>query len=248
MKARISGGWILAALVVLGCSGSSSTQPDTSLLPGDLAVDESPDGAVEDLPAEDALEPVDMGPDAPPCFQTTSPWGFQDLCDGTVLDTRTRLVWEKVHSFASGLIEARSLCEASQTGGLEDWRLPTIDELRTLILGCEKTMPTGACPVHDANGICEDKTKATCWTEDCRGCGIGGGPVSSPADPNRKCYQDATFQWQCSLAYLSDTQVQARSPSDRRSWFVTFYDAGIDVPPSMSDTNWAVRCVRGPVP
>ncbi|MBP7124923.1 DUF1566 domain-containing protein [Myxococcota bacterium] len=249
MKSRISGGWIVAVLLGLGCSGSSSNPSDTSLPPEDLPADAAVDVPAGDLPSEDVPEPVDMGPDMPPCFQTTSEWGFRNLCDGTVLDTRTRLVWERVHSFASGLIEARNLCEASQTGGLEDWRLPSIDELRSLILGCDKTGPEGTCPVHVANGLCEDKTNATCWTEDCWGCGTGGGPVPSPKDPARKCYLDATFEWQCSVPYWSGTQVRAKSSADRRSWFVTFYDAGIDVPPSMNEVgNWAVRCVRGPIP
>jgi len=239
----------LVLAMMLGCSASSSSPSDVPLAPQDLPVDASDATGPGDLPPEDTPAPVDMGPDAPPCFQVTSEWGFQDRCDGTVLDTRTRLVWEKSHSFASGLLEARSTCEASQTGGFEDWRLPTIDELRTLILGCEKTMPTGTCPVHHATGTCEDKTDRACWTEDCWGCGTNQGPVPSPKNPSQRCYLDATFEWQCSLPYWSDTQVRAKTSTDRRSWFVTFYDAGIDVPPTMENVgNWAVRCVRGPVP
>lgn len=243
--------FLWSILPVLGCSGSGSQGSDPGVPPEDAITGDLPDETApgEDPAGGDLLESVDMGPDAPPCFRSTSDWGFQEQCDGTVLDTRTRLLWEKTHAHASGLIEARNRCEASQTGGFEDWRLPTIDELRTLILGCPATTAGGPCPVTHAGGRCEDRENSACWTEDCRGCATNQGPVTSPTDPNRRCYQDATFDWQCSLPYWSDTQVQAKDPQDRRSWYVTFYDAGIDVPPTMNQVGyWAVRCVRGPLP
>ena len=57
---------------------------------------------------------------------------------------------------------------------------------------------------------------------------------------------DNTFDWYCNL-YWSGTQVQATVAGDKRSWYLTFFDAAINVPPTMSGMqSAAVKCVRGP--
>jgi len=48
--------------------------------------------------------------------------------------------------------EATRHCETLTEGGYEDWRLPTISELRTLVTyqACSRTYPGGKCPITDS--------------------------------------------------------------------------------------------------
>jgi len=61
--------------------------------------------------------------------------------------------------------DATDFCDALVLGGLDDWRLPTISELRTLLRSCPATQPGGSCNVDD-NG-CLDRD---CWDNSCGGC------------------------------------------------------------------------------
>jgi len=81
-------------------------------------------------------------------------------CDGW-FDINSSLCWQSVPD--SGYLwwnDAKSHCKGLGAG----WRLPTIDELRTLIRDCPETEPDGVCAVTDG---CD----AGCWAEeDCDGC------------------------------------------------------------------------------
>jgi hypothetical protein len=59
---------------------------------------------------------------------------YTDHGNGTVTDAITGLMWEQVFS-AEGMpwSDALAYCEASTTGGYNDWRLPEIVELSTLV-------------------------------------------------------------------------------------------------------------------
>ncbi len=65
--------------------------------------------------------------------------------------------------------DAQAHCQGLAGGG---WRLPTISELRTLIVGCSGTQTGGGCGVTDN---CRD---STCANDSCIGtaCGTGDGP------------------------------------------------------------------------
>jgi hypothetical protein len=249
--------WMMVAgLLPAAACGSSSKDQDLAGVDA-AAVDVAYDG-VEDL-ATDGVVPADglgdvpladMGPDAAPCPMTLSSFGFRDNCDGTVTDTNTGLTWEKGYSWAASRAESLSLCEAAQTGTHEDWRTPTVDELRTLILGCAATGPAGTCDVtHNASGSCDPYgSSGTCpLSSAClNGCGTNQGPVEKPGDATKKCYLDATFDWYCNL-FWSASQIKAKSATDKRSWYVTFYDGAVNTWPSVDTiTSSALRCVRGP--
>jgi len=58
---------------------------------------------------------------------------FIAYLDGTVLDTKTNLMWAaKDHGKDTTWPEARSYCENYRGGGYMDWRMPTYGELATL--------------------------------------------------------------------------------------------------------------------
>jgi hypothetical protein len=85
----------------------------------------------------------DLGPVPIPCAVTeagggkrvwTTPDGrFTDNGDGTLLDLKNRLMWESEVQTVESLDQARAYTEALKLAGHEDWRLPSVEELRTLI-------------------------------------------------------------------------------------------------------------------
>lgn len=69
---------------------------------------------------------------------------FVEHCDGTVVDTQTNLMWQKATMDVNDdgklggdtcwLAIAEALARVDDTAGYTDWRMPTIDELKTLVL------------------------------------------------------------------------------------------------------------------
>jgi hypothetical protein len=76
---------------------------------------------------------------------------FNDLGDGSVLDSGSGLLWQKGPTeqeayfwqpndkeLSSGQTSAASYCENLTLAGRTDWRLPSPQEARSLIVGCDK--------------------------------------------------------------------------------------------------------------
>lgn len=61
--------------------------------------------------------------------------------------------------------EAKQYCENLHEGGHNDWRLPNIDELRTVIKNCSKTETGGECKVSEKNKCLHDKCWNSCHCE-----------------------------------------------------------------------------------
>ncbi|HCL55547.1 MAG TPA: hypothetical protein DHW82_00855 [Spirochaetia bacterium] len=57
--------------------------------------------------------------------------------DGTVKDTKTGILWQEKDGGEMNWEEAKSYCKNLKLGG-QEWRLPSIEELRTLVEGCKK--------------------------------------------------------------------------------------------------------------
>ena len=62
---------------------------------------------------------------------------------------RTGLHWSMLAKHKKKWLDAVNYCENLKEDGHEDWRLPTIGELRTLIKNCQKTVVGGVCKVSD---------------------------------------------------------------------------------------------------
>jgi hypothetical protein len=210
----------------------------------DIIADTPTDSVVPDGTPEDAIIQTDTGP----CISVESEYGFKDLCNGTVYDKTTGLTWQK--GFGDSGITSNSVkgyCGNLELGGAKDWRTPSIDELRTLIVGCPATEFGGSCPVSQ-----------NCWRESCTGdpdnnppgckCSNFGGPVTFPGskpEDDIQCYLDATFEHWCNQ-YWSYTKLQRDLQNPERLFYVTFYDGAVKSVASGQDMNSAyVKCVRG---
>ena len=94
--------------------------------------------------------------------------------DGTVSDHVSGMMWQRHHSAAMRFVEADGYCDTLALGGHTDWRLPNIDELRTLLRGNPNSETDGDCPVHEGSPK-EDMTDPACvQAPDYEGPGSGG--------------------------------------------------------------------------
>ncbi len=149
-----------------------------------------------------------------------------EVKEDVVTDTKTGLMWQRKDAGKSMTHkEAVEYCEALKLGGYDDWRLPTIDELRTLIVGCQSG--TSACKV---GGDC---LASSCWNPECA-CQAGKGPGE-----NGFYWQNGV--WQGSGKYFWSFSVQSDKKGEK-AWDVGFNYGNVY---DYDRTQKAdVRCVR----
>jgi len=81
-------------------------------------------------------------------------------------DPVTDLTWENQGSTTAYFLpDAIAYCQNLSLLGFDDWRLPDIDEARTLIRDCAGTQKSGSCQVSES---CPD-----CYSDNCCNCGDG---------------------------------------------------------------------------
>ncbi|MCC6157246.1 MAG: DUF1566 domain-containing protein [Deltaproteobacteria bacterium] len=122
---------------------------------------------------------------------------------------------------------ALAYCEDLTQGDWDDWRLPTIGELRSLISGCEATATGGNCKVTGecAEPGCRDE-------EFCTGCEWGQGPGPNGAYWPGEYSGDVYWYW-------SSTPV---TDAEGEVWNVDFGYGGIHS--DLVGYSFAPRCVR----
>jgi hypothetical protein len=140
------------------------------------------------------------------------------------------LTWQDPPAAEMGRNEARTYCEELTLDGHDDWRLPTISELRALVAGCPASMPGGACNLVHENGTSSAPPYAAC-----EGCARGAGPGPGGCYWLGRSGPCGTY-WSTTGLYHFDLEGHA----------LDFATA------SMMTLGWAtsvpfhVRCVRGP--
>ena len=117
-------------------------------------------------------------------------------------------------------------CDGLALGGRDDWHLPTINELRSLIRGCPATETGGSCGVTD-----------TCLGDGCRndacvGCSFLGGPGTGEAYWPPRLGGTAYWYWSSS-SYAGGAS---------NAWSVAFHCGYVDYYDETLTVY--VRCVR----
>ena len=186
---------------------SGDSQPDTS----DSIDDSDTSDSGDSTPDEDA----DTAPAIPECSGEASTF--------PCIDPEFGLVWSSVHDEELRQELAVSHCKDINDGGFTDWRLPTIDELRTLIKNSPETTFGGSCKVTDPGCRAEQcSTSSKC------------SPVSANDETGlySKLGDHDTF-WSSSV----------QSDNADNGWTVGFNMAAVSS--QYNRIKLGVRCVRG---
>ncbi len=180
------------------------------------------------------------------CSDNGSGWEACECTEYSVwCDNNTGLCWQTPQKDAYdyediGVVsqDAVRYCQELELGGYDDWRLPDIDELRTLIRGSPSTETGGDCPITEGTGTEYN------GDERCMGGEEWGGPAPGgcywPAELSGTCDKQDPYALQHPLEYWA-TDGAADDPEH---WiaFVAF-DSGV-VGYNHVNSYGDVRCVR----
>jgi hypothetical protein len=152
------------------------------------------------------------------------------------IDSATGLIWSSATSQNKKWAEAGSHCNGLTEGGFEDWRMPTISELRTLVRNCQKTAAGGACNVTDectasystANPKCYDINLCTSTTN-----ALGIERCGDKTDGSYSLLGDASV-------YLWSSSVPDEDHD--KAWYIYFKNTNILN--QKKTLTGMVRCVR----
>ena len=132
------------------------------------------------------------------------------------------LMWSNTADKEMDWNDGLAYCTNLNEGGYSDWRLPNIDELRTLIKNCTATETGGECKVTDSClswDECKNKACNGCdWDSSSKYCKLGGN----------------------NSGLLSSS---VRSDNTEEFWSVVFENGGIATNYKAAPNNY-VRCVR----
>jgi Protein of unknown function (DUF1566) len=123
--------------------------------------------------------------------------------------------------------EAKTYCANLSFDGHDDWRLPTISELRSLIRGCDGTVTGGSCGVTDS---CLD---SSCLDESCYSCDPGNGP-------NNGCYGPSELSNPCDITWSSSPVEDGEDDA----WAVVFGRGHLRIVNTINYDYLFMRCVR----
>lgn len=137
-------------------------------------------------------------------------------------DAETNFMWSANSTSEMTWDEAKSYCEALGEGNYDNWRFPSIDELRSLIDGCSNTKQGGKCKVSATNGCLSSKD---CWDSSCNSCGQTSAATISK-------FGDSDIFWSSSI----------RSDRNDSAWYVDFSDGKVHN--EVKSNSYYVRCVR----
>ena len=130
-----------------------------------------------------------------------------------------KLQWSDKSTAAMNWDDAMNYCKNLNENGHSDWRLPNIDELRTLIQNCPATVTGGECKITDSCLSYKD-----CFSNACNTYYDSNGGYSKLGD--------TYYFWSSSV--LSDNSDFA--------WYVDFNNGYIS--PNTKGFSISVRCVR----
>ena len=152
------------------------------------------------------------------------------------IDPESSLIWSKIsddgmeleYTDGSGnvIYPASDYCEGLEEGGFTDWRLPDINELRTLIRNCPATqfplVGEDSCKVTGPDHLSYND-----WSNDSCVCAYDAN------DPGKYSkFGDSVWLWSSSV----------RSDDSSHAWYISFSYGYLDY--ETLNENFYVRCVR----
>ena len=144
-------------------TGSDDSDTDTKHDEDTDAVpDNGPDEDLNPVVDEDETDDSDNSdPILPECNSSTTSFPCRDSSTGHIWsEMASGMEWQAAKEYCAGL-------NSSNYGGYSSgWRLPTIDELRTLIKNCPRSQTDGSCAVKDPGCL----SRSDCWSPDCYYC------------------------------------------------------------------------------
>ena len=155
-------------------------------------------------------------------------------------------MWSAISERPMSSEDAEDYCYYLEELGHRNWRLPTIDELRTLIKDCPKTETDGVCEITDE---CLEREQNR-YDEDEDDDDDYGYGYSYPLcdSSNCSCTQRYSYSNESSYSKLGDWQELWSSLPSRNTnenWYVDFSNAKINFPMNTYSNNYNyVRCVR----
>jgi len=116
-------------------------------------------------------------------------------CEGGKYDPNSNLCWENPYSSLQYTwSDAIAYCEDLVVGESDNWRMPTVTELRSLVRGCPVTEVDGSCPISEDSPFSDN-------TDECDGCEEHMGPG------NGGCYWDEGLIGDCDVRLWSSSEV-----------------------------------------
>jgi len=158
-------------------------------------------------------------------------------CPDMWQDPDSGLMWSVSETGLINWNDAEQDCQVLSTTDYSDWRMPTIDELRTLVRDCPQTAPGGTCPASESCSLntclgnygdctCEPKTQSCDYLP----------------EPLKKA-------WSCHAFYWSSTTVTHKDWGElNQAWGINFTSASIttktkDLTPNTIQPT-VVHCIR----
>lgn len=145
---------------------------------------------------------------------------------GGALDPQTGLVWQDPPLWDLLIwMQANDYCDLLDNGGYDDWRLPDVDELQSLVRGCPGAADCGVDDPECLEAGCNEGSN-------CAGCEDWEGPTADG------CY------WVSSLDGWCEVYWSRSVAGVDRYWTVDYIQAKTRTD-DLGFAN-AVRCIRGP--
>ena len=149
---------LVPLFVIIGCGDSSQSRKDGELYGNCYSNETCNEGLECDTEHNTCVkEKVSENEETTDIDQDNSEISDSETPGGNWQDPKTGLIWSNRYSVEelSTLDDVLAFCEDLVEGGFSDWKMPTIDELRTLIRNCSNTEPYGICSISEENGSLE---------------------------------------------------------------------------------------------
>ncbi len=150
-----------------------------------------------------------------------------DSTEDVWTDSVSGLIWQNGDADGFNWSDAVNYCENLSWAGFDDWRLPTISQLRSLIRNCVDTATGGHCGVTD-----DCLAYMSCWNPPCNGCSFLGGLGLAGRYWPSEIHGAGWIYWSSSVV----------DENPFTAWRVHFYSGLVSY--NDKDYLYSARCVR----